>query len=114
MGIDPSPLGPLVSDELATLASQLLRLPDASTKKPCTVEQIQTRKKKLQESEEKLHNARLDLALAVSRIQEAQREIADTSIKSIEGVKYGSAARSAMAEAGYFATVAEGLDEKLR
>jgi len=87
---------------------------DPLAKKPCTVNQISTRKKELKAAEEKLHHARLDLATAVATISEIQREVFDTSIKALEGVKYGSAARSTSAEAGYFATVAEGLDEKLK
>lgn len=112
--IDPSPLGPLISKEISSLASSILNIADPLAKKPCTVDQISTRKKELKAAEQKLHHARLSLASALSAVSETQREVFDTSIKALEGVKYGSAARSATAEAGYFATVAEGLDEKLK
>jgi len=112
--IDSSPLGPLVSKETTSLASSILKVADPLAKKPSTVDQISTRKKELEANEEKLHHARLDLAAAVSSISETQREVSDTSIRALEGVKYGSAARSVSAEAGYIATVAEGLNEKLK
>lgn len=112
--IDPSPLGPLISKEISSLARSILKVANPLAKEPCTVDQISTRKKELKAAEEKLHHARLDLANAVATISEIQREVFYTSIKALEGVKYGSAARSTSAEAGYFAAVAEGLDEKLK
>lgn len=112
--IDPTPLGTPISKELSSFASQIFRLADPSAKKPCKVRQISERKGALRTSEEKFHYARLNLAAAKSAISEIHREIFETAIKALEGVKYGSAARSANAEAAYFATVAEGLDEKLK
>jgi len=112
--IDPSPLGPIISIEVSSLASSILEVADPLAKKPCTVHQISTRKRELKATEEKLHHARLDLAAAVSAVSETKRKVFETVIKALEGFKYGSAARSASAEAGYFATVAEGIDEKLK
>jgi hypothetical protein len=112
--IDPSPLGALISKEISSLASSILKVADPLAKTPCTVDLISARKKELKATEEKLHHARLDLAVAISTISETQGEAFELGIKALEGVKYGSAARSASAEAGYFATVAEGLDEKLK
>ena len=68
----------------------------------------------LQKSEEKLYSLRLELSNVASAALEKSREVLQTIIKALEGVKYGSAARAEITETRYYATVAEGLDEKLK
>ena len=104
----------MVSEALTTLASGLLRVADSSNNRLCTVDQVSRRKDELRTLGEKLHNARLELATATTKVSDVERETIAVIIKALEGVKYGSVARSVAAETGYFATVAEGLDEKLK
>lgn len=111
---DASPLAPPVSDELSSLVSQLLHLADPFNKKLCTIDQISRRKEELRVFEKTFHNARFEIAAAIPRMSDTQRHIYDTTIKALEGVRYGSAARFALAESGYFATVAKGMNEKLK
>ncbi|KAL8822441.1 MAG: hypothetical protein Q9191_006827 [Dirinaria sp. TL-2023a] len=110
---DLSSLGSLASRELSSLASQLFDIASLSSKEPYTVEQISARKQELKDAEIKLYNVRLELSGAADAACETSREVLQTTIKTLEGVKYGSVARAEITEARYYATVAEGLDEKL-
>ena len=96
------------------LARQLFDIANPSSKGPYTVQRISARKQELKESRKKLYNLRLELSDIASAASETSRELLQTVIKALESVKYGSAARVEITEARYYATVAEGLDEKLR
>lgn len=43
-----------------------------------------------------------------------QREIAESTVRVLEEVKFGSVTRGVVAEAGFLAKLAEGMGEKLR
>lgn len=43
-----------------------------------------------------------------------QREIAESTVRVLEEVKFGSVTRGVVAEAGFLAKLAEGIGEKLR
>ena len=62
----------------------------------------------------RLHNERLGLSSAVTRVLDLRQEILATTIRVLESVKHGSIARADTAETAYYAMAAKGLDEKLR
>ena len=104
----------MVSQELALLSSQLLRLADPLSKQHCTTAHILSRKNELGKLKAKLHNERLGLAEAACAVLETRQEIFTTTIRALESVKYGSVARADTAKSAHLAVAAEGLDEKLR
>lgn len=114
LDVDLSPLASTVSDELSSLSRDLLNIADPSAQKPRTVDQINARKRGIEESKKNLYIRRAELADVATASSETQRHVLEAIIRALESVKYGSAARAEHAEAGYYAAVAEGLEEKLK
>lgn len=57
---------------------------------------------------------RIKVAELAGEVVGLQREIAENTVRVLEGVKFGSVARGVVAEAGFLAKLAEGMGEKLR
>lgn len=61
-----------------------------------------------------MDQGRIQVAELAGEVVGLQREIAESTVRVLEGVKFGSVARGAVAEAGFLAKLAEGMGEKLR
>lgn len=61
-----------------------------------------------------MDKGRIQVAELAGELVGLQREIAESTVRVLEEVKFGSVTRGAVAEAGFLAKLAEGMGEKLR
>lgn len=79
-----------------------------------SADEIAQRKKKLERDKTEVDKGRIQVAELAGEVVGLQREIAESTVRVLEGVKFGSVARGVVAEAGFLAKLAEGIGEKLR
>lgn len=79
-----------------------------------SADEIAQRKKKLDRDKTEVDKGRLQVAELAGELVGLQREIAESTVRVLEGVKFGTVARGVVAEAGFLAKLAEGMGEKLR
>lgn len=61
-----------------------------------------------------MDKGRIQVAELAGELVGLQREIAESTVRVLEEVKFGSVTRGVVAEAGFLAKLAEGMGEKLR
>lgn len=61
-----------------------------------------------------MDKGRIKVAELAGEVVGLQKEIAESTVRVLEGVKFGTVARGVLAEAGFLAKLAEGMGEKLR
>ena len=76
--------------------------------------EIAQRKEKLERDKTEVDKGRIQVAELAGQVVGLQREIAESTVQVLEGIKFGSVARGVVAEAGFFAKLAEGMGEKLQ
>lgn len=87
---------------------------DPEFNKPLTATQISLRHANLATAQRQLEDSRVALAAAAADVLKTRREVDEVAVQALEGVKFGTVARGASAEAVYLALVAETMGEKLR
>jgi len=113
LAIDPTPLGPLLSTHLCSLASALLHIAARSPTTKLAADSIPARRTALAAAQTHLHSTRLALAVSASSVLEAHRAILALAIRALESYKYGAVSRAVGAESAYLAAVAEGMSARL-
>lgn len=61
-----------------------------------------------------MDKGRIQVAELAGEVVGLQRDIAESTVRVLEEVKFGSVTRGVVAEAGFLAKLAEGMGEKLR
>lgn len=61
-----------------------------------------------------MDKGRIQVAELAGEVVGLQRELAESTVRVLEEVKFGSVTRGVVAEAGFLAKLAEGMGEKLR
>ncbi|MCJ1462450.1 hypothetical protein MMC07_001051 [Pseudocyphellaria aurata] len=107
-------LSPIIASRLSSVLNQLSAIADPESSKPLTATQISLRHESLAIAQHQLEDSRITLADAAADVLKTRRDINEAAIRVLEGVKYGTVARGANAEATYLALVAECMGEKLR
>lgn len=107
-------LSPLIASRLSSLLNQLSAIAHPESSKPLTATQISLRRESLATAQHQLEHSRIALADAAADVLKTRREVDEAAIRALEGVKFGTVARGANAEATYLALVAECMGEKLR
>lgn len=79
-----------------------------------SADDIAQRKKKLERDKSEVDKGRIQVAELAGEVVRLQREIAESTVRVLEEVKFGSVTRGVVAEAGFLAKLAEGMGEKLR
>lgn len=87
---------------------------DPVSNKPLTATEISLRHVELATAQRQLENSRVTLAAAAADVLKTRRKVDEVAIRALEGVKFGTVARGANAEATYLSLVAESMGEKLR
>lgn len=110
----PNLLGPLLAPHLCSLLAQLSRIADPESATPLTTAHISARREALFTAQRELDESRISLAAAAGAVLETRCAVDEAAVRALEGVKFGTVARGASAEAGYLALAAEGMAEKSR
>ena len=96
------------------MLKQISTIADPESNKPLTATQIALRQANLATAQRQLEDSRVALAAAAADVLKTRREVDEVAIGALEGVKFGTVARGASAEATYLALMAETMGEKLR
>lgn len=110
----PSLLSPLIAPRLCSLLNQLSLVADPDSNEPLNANQISLRRANLAIAQRQLDDSRVALAAAARDVLKTRREVDEAAVQALEGVKFGTVARGANAEATYLALLAESMGEKMR
>lgn len=103
-----------LSIRLFTIHKHLSALAADPPNRLLSADDIAQRKKKLETDKTEVDKRRIQVAELAGEVVGLQREIAESTVRVLEEVKFGSVTRGVVAEAGFLAKLAEGMGEKLR
>lgn len=103
-----------LSTRLLTIHKHISALAADTPTSLLSAEEIAQRKEKLESDKTEVDKGRIKVAELAGEVIGLQGEIAESTVRVLEGVKFGSVARGAVAEAGFLAKLTEGMGEKLR
>lgn len=103
-----------LSTRLLTIHKYLSALAADPPNSLLSADEIAQRKEKLGRDKTEVDKGRIKVAELAGEVVELQRKIAESTVRVLEGVKFGSVARGVVAEAGFLAKLAEEMGEKLR